>query len=80
MITDVDLQNLKSAIAASRSARDKGNQPYGAILVSADGEVLLTAEVWSKDCTAHAETNLIRQASSRLEAAVIRGCPSSDDL
>ncbi len=44
MITDVDLQNLKSAIAASRSARDKGNQPYGAILVSADGEVLLTAE------------------------------------
>ena len=51
MITDVDLQNLKSAIAASRSARDKGNQPYGAILVSADGEVLLTAEnteVWSR--------------------------------
>ena len=76
MITDVDLQNLKSAIAASRSARDKGNQPYGAILVSADGEVLLTAEnteVWSKDCTAHAETNLIRQASSRFPDDTLGG-------
>src|ERR1044071_4371128 len=76
MITDNDLEHLRSAIASSRSARDKGNQPYGAVLVSADGDVLLTAEnteVREKDCTAHAETNLVRQASLRLDPQVLRG-------
>ena len=76
MITESDLSYLRTAIAASRKARDKGNAPYGAVLVSAQGEVLLTVEnteVHNKDCTAHAETNLVRQASSRFESDVLRG-------
>jgi tRNA(adenine34) deaminase len=76
VIIEGDLGHLRTAIAASRKARDKGNAPYGAVLVSARGEVLLTVEnteVHDKDCTAHAETNLVRQASPRFESDVLRG-------
>ena len=76
MITDTDLGHLRIAIVASRKARDNGNAPYGAVLVSAQGEVLLTVEnteVHDKDCTAHAEINLVRQASPRFESDVLRG-------
>jgi tRNA(adenine34) deaminase len=76
LITDTDLTHLRTAIAASRKARDNGNAPYGAVLVSAQGEVLLTVEnteVHDKDCTAHAEINLVRQASPRFESDVLRG-------
>ena len=76
MITDTDLGHLRIAIVASRKARDNGNAPYGAVLVSAQGDVLLTVEnteVHDKDCTAHAEINLVRQASPRFESDVLRG-------
>src|SRR3982750_1229967 len=76
MIADHDLGHLRAAIAASRQAREKGNAPYGAVLVSAQGHVLLTGEnteVHDKDCTAHAETDLVRQASPRLDRDVLRG-------
>ena len=76
MIADHDLGHLRAAIIASRQARDKGNAPYGAILVSAQGEVLLSVEnteVHDKDCTAHAETYLVRQASPGFDRDVLRG-------
>ena len=37
--TDQDLANLRRAIAQSRLARRHGDKPYGAVLVSAAGEV-----------------------------------------
>jgi tRNA(adenine34) deaminase len=76
MITDDDLGHLRAAITASRHARDKGNAPYAAVLVSAQRQVLLTVEnteVHDKDCTAHAETNLVRQVSPRFDHDVLRG-------
>ena len=76
MIADHDLGHLRAAITASRQAREKGNAPYGAVLVSAQGHVLLTVEnteVHDQDCTAHAETNLVRQASPRFDRDVLRG-------
>jgi len=61
-----DGRYLRQAIAMSRVARSRGNRPFGAVIVGADGAVL--AEVWNSnvetgDCTAHAEVNAIRAAS-----------------
>lgn len=71
------LTHLRTAFAVARRARDKGNHPFGAILVDADGTVLLEAEntVNSEhDCTAHAETNLVRMACRRFERVVLERC------
>ena len=60
-----DLDHLRRAVAVSRSARDHGNHPFGAILVGPDDSVVLEAEntvVTDRDVTGHAETNLVRLA------------------
>jgi tRNA(Arg) A34 adenosine deaminase TadA len=69
-----DLTHLRAAIAVSRSARARGNEPYGAVLVAADGALLGTAEntqVTARDCTGHAETNLLRALAPRLDRAAL---------
>lgn len=66
-----DLEYLREAIRLSECARRRGNMPYGAVLVAADGEVLASTEnsiVTDRDVTAHAETNAFRAASRRMEA------------
>jgi len=40
--SDEDL--LRCAFAVAQRARERGNHPFGAILVGPDGEVLLEAE------------------------------------
>jgi tRNA(Arg) A34 adenosine deaminase TadA len=63
-----DQRLLRAAIALSARARDAGNQPYGALLADAQGRVLLEAvntQVIDRDCTGHAELNLMRDASPR---------------
>lgn len=60
---------MRRAVALARRARDHGNHPFGALLVSADGEVQLEAEntvVTESDCTGHAELNLLRQACATI--------------
>jgi len=57
---------LRRAIELSAHGRARGNRPFGALIVAADGELL--AEAWcdtteSGDCTGHAETNALRRAS-----------------
>ena len=47
-------------------ARERGNRPFGALIVAADGRVLAeasNANGESGDCTAHAELSAIRLAS-----------------
>lgn len=61
-----DALYLRQAIALSSVARQRGNRPFGAVIIAADGQVL--AEAWNSngetgDCTAHAETSAIRIAS-----------------
>ena len=59
---------LRRAITLARAARDHGNQPFGSLLATAEGTVLLEAEntvVTERDVTGHAETNLVRLASRR---------------
>ncbi|MGA9595538.1 MAG: nucleoside deaminase [Acidimicrobiia bacterium] len=72
-----DLNYLRQAIAVAADARRSGNHPFGAVLVDADGRLLLQAENTvntAHDCTGHAETNLIRKASAQFSPQVLAGC------
>lgn len=63
---------MRRALELAQQAVTKGNHPFGALLASPTGEVLLEAEntvVTGKDCTGHAETNLMRKASAELDNA-----------
>ena len=55
---------LRQAIAWSRVARQRGNRPFGAVLIAEDGRLLAEAycnTTETGDCTGHAETNAVRQ-------------------
>jgi tRNA(Arg) A34 adenosine deaminase TadA len=76
-MNEIDLAFLRRAIAVSARARAKGNHPFGAILVDEAGQVLAEAEnsvVTGRDCTGHAETNLMRQASGQYNLARLARC------
>lgn len=63
--SESDARFLRLAIACARSAQSKGNAPFGAILVDGRGYVVLegeNVENQTKDCTAHAEAVLLRDA------------------
>jgi tRNA(Arg) A34 adenosine deaminase TadA len=69
-----DEKYLRQAIALSANSRASGNHPFGALLVSPDGEVLLTAEnrgPSDNDATAHAERLLLTQASKTLSKEIL---------
>lgn len=68
---------IQASIDAAWQARENGNHPFGAILVNQEGEIILTAEntvTNDNDITAHAELNLIRQASKKYDPAFLATC------
>ena len=72
-----DERLLLAAIELARQAREHGNHPFGALLTDADGNVVLESEntvVTGRDCTGHAETNLMRAASQRFSPEFLQGC------
>ncbi len=72
-----DLNFMRLAIEVARRAREHGNHPFGAILVDEMGRVLQSAEnsvVTTGDCTGHAETNLMRQATQQYDADLLARC------
>ena len=74
MIDERDAQFLRQAFSVARRAREHGNYPFGSILVSEHGEVLLEAEntvVSDNDCAGHAEVNLVREAVRRFDPGVL---------
>jgi tRNA(Arg) A34 adenosine deaminase TadA len=76
-VSDGDRRHLRRAIELAQLARDHGNHPFGAVLVDADGSVVLEAEntvKTDKDVTAHAETNLMRAASAQFDRDFLAGC------
>ena len=61
----------------AQKSREKGNHPFGALLVDAEGTLLLEAEntvVTEKDCTGHAELNVMRLASHRYDRNFLANC------
>jgi tRNA(Arg) A34 adenosine deaminase TadA len=72
-----DVRLIRVAIDVARRARERGNHPFGAILADREGQILMEAEntvVTESDCTAHAELNLMRQASKRYERDFLETC------
>ncbi|CAF1001916.1 unnamed protein product [Rotaria sordida] len=69
---------IRKAIELSLSAFEHGNYPFGACLVSKDGQVLLTAENTMRtpynDVTRHAELNLISMASQKFSRDTLEQC------
>src|SRR5215207_6010863 len=67
---------LREAIALSQAAMERGNEPFGSVLVK-DGEVVLRAEnsvFTGHDMTNHAEMNLVKLAAQHYDAAFMADC------
>jgi tRNA(Arg) A34 adenosine deaminase TadA len=65
---------LRRSFAVAQRARRRGNHPFGAVLVSAAGEVLIEAEngyLPDRDMTAHAERLIATQASKQFAPDVL---------
>ena len=78
---DRDARWLRASFALARQAAALGDQPYGAVLVDAAGNVLGEARntiVTGGDCTGHAELNLVRRLEgadpAELAAATLYAC------
>ncbi|HMH61285.1 MAG TPA: hypothetical protein VK561_08305, partial [Bradyrhizobium sp.] len=67
--SELDEHFLRRSFAVARRAVTHGNHPFGAVLVDADGKVLLETEngyMPARDTTAHAERLLASQACTTL--------------
>ena len=72
-----DLDYLRRALQIAQRARGHGNHPFGALLVDEANQVLLEAENTvntARDCTGHAETNLVRMASQAFPPEKLAKC------
>lgn len=68
VVDEQDGLYLRQAIELSKIARQRGNRPFGALIVAQDGTVL--GQGWNSngetgDCTAHGEVQAIRDACQR---------------
>lgn len=73
-LTERDALYLRQAIRLSQVARERGNRPFGAVVVAADGQLL--SDAWNNtaetgDCTGHAETTAIRQLAGKADRATL---------
>lgn len=68
MVTDADLKYLKRCVELAEIALEKGDEPFGSVLVSADGKVLAEDHnrVAGGDHTQHPEFNLARWAAANM--------------
>lgn len=77
MMHRTDSEFIRIAIEIAWKARNQGNHPFGALLISEIGEILLSAEnnvVTGKDITGHAELNLVRAASNEYSPDFLAKC------
>ena len=68
MITETDLKHLRRCVELAQVALEKGDQPFGSVLVSADGEVLIEDHnhVAGGDHTQHPEFALARWSAQNM--------------
>lgn len=65
-LNDADALYLRRAIELSAQAGERGNRPFGAVIVAGGGTVLGEARndnAETGDCTGHAEVNALRAAA-----------------
>jgi tRNA(Arg) A34 adenosine deaminase TadA len=73
-VDQADEQHVRRAIELSQQARAAGDQPFGALLVGSNGEVLaedVNTETTDNDITAHPELKLARWAAANLSSAEV---------
>jgi tRNA(Arg) A34 adenosine deaminase TadA len=70
-INDEDLGHLRRCVELARSALDAGDEPFGSLLVDADGDVRFEDrnQVKDGDATRHPEFEIARWATSNLSPA-----------
>lgn len=68
MISDKDIVYLQRCIELARAALETGDQPFGSVLVSADGQILFEDHnhVANGDHTRHPEFELSRWAANQM--------------
>lgn len=68
MITETDLKYLRRCVDLARTALEVGDEPFGSLLVSADGDVLMEDHnhVAGGDHTQHPEFALARWAANHM--------------
>ncbi len=68
MISDADLKHLRRCVELAEAALEKGDEPFGSVLVSADGEVLFEDHnhVAGGDHTQHPEFAIARWAANHM--------------
>ncbi|MCG5103214.1 nucleoside deaminase [Oceanobacillus alkalisoli] len=69
MITETDRKHLRCCVELAKSALEKGDEPFGSVLVSADGEVLFEDHnhVAGGDHTQHPEFAIARWAAGNMK-------------
>ncbi len=67
-VTSADLEWLAHCILLAGSARDRGDHPFGSLVVTTAGRTVegLNSVVTGRDPTGHAETNVVRLAALQL--------------
>ncbi len=76
-MSNVEIGHLRLAISVAWQAREHGNHPFGAVLVDDGNQILLQAEntvLTGRDCTGHAETNLVRLATQHFSPEQLAHC------
>ncbi|RXZ51385.1 nucleoside deaminase [Agromyces binzhouensis] len=68
-IDEHDLARLRRCVELARAARERGDHPFGSIVVTGDGRVVegMNTVVTRRDPTGHAETNVVRDAAAVLD-------------
>lgn len=68
MISEVDLKHLRRSVELAKMALDKGDEPFGSVLVSQEGEVLFEDHnhVAGGDHTQHPEFAIARWAAENM--------------
>lgn len=68
MINDTDMKHLQRCVALAKAALEAGDEPFGSVLVSANGEVLMEDHnhVAGGDHTQHPEFALARWAANNM--------------
>lgn len=82
-LNPTDTHFMREANRWARTARERGNRPFGAVVVSGTGEVLTEAycnTTETGDCTGHAETNAVRQLNPTLNPKFSRDVLATSTL